>query len=114
MRRFPLALLGVACLMAGSVRADDSARPPETLLFKKTGALAPVSFPHAAHAKRNACKDCHEGDSPIFPQKFSDETGMKMADMYSGKSCGACHNGAKEKAFAAKGACMKCHKKEAK
>ena len=41
-----------------------------------------------------------------------------MADMYAGKSCGACHNGKemavgkdKKVVFASKGACTKCHKK---
>ncbi|MBI4667735.1 MAG: hypothetical protein HY747_00900 [Elusimicrobia bacterium] len=79
-------------------------------MLDKTGKLAPVKFAHTAHGKKNTCKDCHEGEKPLFLQKRN-EAGMKMADMYAGKTCGSCHNG-KNKVFAAKSACAKCHKKE--
>lgn len=99
---------------AEKAKKGEAAAPPEILKFEKTGKMAPVNFPHAAHAKRNACKDCHEGEKPLFEQKRG-EAGMKMADMYAGKNCGACHDGkdhgANKKVFAAKTACMKCHKK---
>lgn len=83
--------------------------PPETINFDKVGKMGPVAFPHALHGKKNECKDCHEGDKPLFEKK---KTGveMKMADMYAGKNCGACHNG--KKAFEAKKSCVKCHKKK--
>jgi c(7)-type cytochrome triheme protein len=104
---------------AAAPAAPDANTPPESLTFKKTGAMAPVKFPHAAHVKNYACKDCHEGDKPLFPKKFDDETGIKMADMYKGDSCGHCHDGKttfgadKKAIFAAKTSCMKCHKKDA-
>lgn len=93
--------------------AAKEGEAPETILFDKTAKMAPVKFPHKAHAEKiGDCKACHEGEKPLFAQKKSEE-GMKMADMYAGKGCGTCHDGKKEKgkAFAAKGGCMKCHKK---
>jgi c(7)-type cytochrome triheme protein len=86
---------------------------PEFILLDKVGKLAPVKFPHALHGKKNECKDCHEGDKPLFEKKHGDD-GMKMADMKAGKYCGACHDGkehgANKKVFAST-MCMKCHKK---
>ena len=99
--------------------AADATKPPETITFDKTNKLAPVTFKHAEHGKKFACKDCHGGDAPLFPQKKA-EAGMKMADYYAGKQCGACHDGKKTytgpdgktvTVFAAKTGCMKCHKK---
>ena len=101
--------------------------PPETMEFKQTGALKWVTFPHVAHINnvkadlkldaaadpKPACDVCHGGDKPLFPQKKA-EAGMKMADYYAGKQCGACHDGKKmingKVVFAAKAGCMKCHK----
>lgn len=70
------------------------------------GALGKVVFSGKAHADAGLkCMDCHP---KIFPMKFEAGT-FKMADIYAGKDCGACHDGTK--AFAAKTACAKCHKK---
>lgn len=104
---------------AKAEKADAKKDGPETLEFAKTGAMAHVKFPHRAHqAALKGCKACHEGEKPLYPQKFDDEKGVKMADIYKGESCGACHDGKKEvdgkKVFAAKTGCMKCHKKDAK
>lgn len=83
---------------------------PEFLKFDKTGKMAPVKFPHKLHSdKLGGCKDCHEGEKPLFNQKRSEE-GFKMKDIYAGAACGKCHDG-KNKVFAAKTGCMKCHKK---
>lgn len=124
MRKLMPLLLGLACLAArpalaqdaktddgktaAAAAAKDEGKGPETIVLDKTNKMAPVKFDHAAHQKKFECKECHGGDTPLFAQKKSD-TGMKMADMYAGKACGACHNG--KKAFAAKAGCMKCHKK---
>ena len=100
-------------VLAMSGRAVEAAGDVNTLLLDKTGKLAPVKFQHGAHGKLNECKDCHEGDKPLFEQKRSTE-GFKMADMHAGKNCGACHDGkdhgARKKVFSSK-TCMKCHKK---
>jgi len=78
--------------------------------------MGTVKFAHKVHAETAGnCDACHGGKEPLFAQKKSE--GMKMADMYAGKGCGSCHDGKKKQGekviFAAKGACMKCHKKEA-
>jgi c(7)-type cytochrome triheme protein len=118
-----IALLGVLGLAFAAVGArcwaadapKDDKNGPETIVFDKTGKMANVKFPHALHQKKLACKECHEGDKPLFAQKKG-EAGLKMADMYKGEACGACHDGKKlvdgKAVFAAKSGCMKCHKKE--
>ncbi|MCX5795545.1 MAG: hypothetical protein NTY77_08645 [Elusimicrobia bacterium] len=102
---------------AAPAAAEASVKAPEFIKLDKVGKMQPVNFPHAKHGKLFTCKDCHEGQTPLFAQKHS-ETGIKMADMYAGKGCGFCHDGKKEfgegdskkKIFNAKTSCMKCHK----
>ena len=129
------AMLGIVVIFGmrtGKAAAEDktpdaakpaaaAAKPPETIVFDKTAKMAPVTFAHAEHIKKYpTCKECHAGDKPLFPQKKDkDQPGMKMADMYAGGQCGACHDGKKtvdgkpdgKPIFAAKAGCMKCHKK---
>ena len=93
---------------AEAAPAADAKNGPETILFDKTAKMAPVKFPHRKHQAKADCKTCHEGEPALFQQKKS-EVGLKMSDMYAGKNCGSCHDG--KKTFAAKGGCMKCHKK---
>ncbi len=72
------------------------------------GGAGKVVFDGAAHkAKGLNCKDCHPG---LFQMKKGGAP-MTMKEMDAGKSCGACHNGAK--AFKANDAanCGKCHTK---
>jgi c(7)-type cytochrome triheme protein len=67
----------------------------------QTKNVGTVAFSHRIH--RFSCTVCHP---KIFIKKRnSNHTSMK--DMEEGKSCGACHNGAK--AFSVKGDCVKCH-----
>ncbi len=137
MSRMWILVLGVVTFAAAAVWAADASKdsaapapmaapatpdantPPESFTFKKTGAMAPVKFPHAAHIKNYAnCTPCHDGDKGVFAKKF-DDTGFKMADMYKGEACGHCHDGKttfgadKKVIFNAKTSCMKCHKKDA-
>lgn len=100
---------------ASAPAAGEKKEAPEFLAFDKAK-LGAVKFPHKAHADRAGCAACHEGTEPLFVQKLTG--GFKMADMYAGKTCGACHNGKetavgkdKKIVFAAKGSCVKCHKK---
>ncbi|MBI4060941.1 MAG: hypothetical protein HY403_05865 [Elusimicrobia bacterium] len=109
-------LLAAALGCTASARAEDAKEAPESIVFDKAK-LGPVKFPHKKHVETiGACDNCHGGKEPLFAQKKSE--GMKMADMYAGKGCGYCHDGKKKQGdkviFAAKGGCMKCHKKEAK
>ncbi len=85
--------------------AAPAVKPPAELLFTQAGEAGQVKFKHEGHGKA-ACADCHEGATPLFAQARAKEA-YKMADMYAGKACGACHDG--KKAFAAKGDCSKCH-----
>ena len=85
---------------------DQKKEPPEEITFTRTGNAAPSLFKHGSHGEANSCDDCHAGEKPLFPQKRSEEV-YKMADMYAGKTCGACHDG--KKAFEAKKSCAKCH-----
>ncbi|MBI4346699.1 MAG: hypothetical protein HY553_07570 [Elusimicrobia bacterium] len=89
--------------------AADEKSGPEKMVLDKTGKMAPVTFPHRKHQEKAACKDCHEGEKPLFEQKRN-EKGYLMKEMYAGGTCGKCHDG--KKAFKAQGGCMKCHKKE--
>lgn len=66
--------------------------------IKETG---PVEFTHQEHASRQHCTVCHPA---LFTAGNNRPVGM--AAMEKGKSCGACHNGAK--AFAVS-ECAKCH-----
>lgn len=95
--------------------ADAKKEAPEFLNYDKAK-LGPVKFQHKVHAELvGDCDACHGGKEPLFAQEKSE---LKMADMYAGKTCGACHDGKKKQGdkviFAAKGGCMKCHKKEKK
>ncbi len=94
----------------------EAKEAPEFLVYDKAK-LGPVKFQHKVHADMlGDCDACHGGKEPLFAQKQSEA--LKMADMYAGKTCGACHDGKKKHGdkviFAAKGACMKCHKKDKK
>jgi c(7)-type cytochrome triheme protein len=98
--------------LAGSLAQEKKApAPPVKLVFAaKNG---PVTYDHAAHAKREKtdCKVCHP--SP-FAQDAKAPLNFKGA-MHKGAeekhaSCGSCHYEG-GKAFAARGNCTtKCHK----
>lgn len=66
------------------------------------GGMGKVLFSHELHAPAFACGKCHNSDF-----KMKRTATMQMEPMYSGKLCGACHDG--NSAFSAM-QCMKCHK----
>jgi c(7)-type cytochrome triheme protein len=76
---------------------------PHDISFKVKG-ISGVTFSHEFHTAAFSCKDCH---TKIFPFKAGAKH-YTMAEMASGKSCGACHNG--KEAFTVAGDCNKCHK----
>jgi c(7)-type cytochrome triheme protein len=82
-------------------RGATAPSAPLTYTIKNTG---PVNFNHTSHATF-ACDQCHP---KLFSMKKGDSK-MSMADMYQGKSCGACHDG--KKAFPSM-ACAQCHKNQ--
>jgi c(7)-type cytochrome triheme protein len=63
-----------------------------------------VKFSHPFHLDMFKCADCH---TKLFPFKAVTKV-FTMANMETGKGCGACHNG--KDAFSVKGDCEKCHK----
>ena len=71
--------------------------------YKVKGAGVTI-FNHSTHiAKENGqCRSCHNGK--VITGK---DGRVSMAQMESGKTCGACHNG--KKAFTVAGNCGKCH-----
>lgn len=73
----------------------------------KGGKGGKVVFSHDTHVSHLGltCKECHPG---LYLTTDKHKT-VAMKQMRQGKSCGACHNGAK--AFSVKGQCVKCHKK---
>lgn len=92
-----LIIIWMSCMVAGAVEIRD--------VTFKTKSAGKVVFSHKSHIKQggmtNNCNTCHDGIY-VIKKKVS----YTMADMEKGKSCGACHNGAK--AFALK-ECARCH-----
>ncbi|WP_298439359.1 cytochrome c3 family protein [Geobacter sp.] len=66
--------------------------------------MGEAAFSHEFHLGMFKCVDCH---TRIFKYKKG-STPATMAEMETGKSCGACHNG--KDAFSVKDDCVKCHK----
>jgi c(7)-type cytochrome triheme protein len=69
----------------------------------RTGEIGTVVFSHTDHLRqksiRNNCKACHrEGNDKLSRHS--------MSELERGKSCGACHNGARAFAVAS---CERCH-----
>jgi len=92
----------VVMLMTVPVTADAGYKPPN-LTFKNSQGVVVGTFSHDFHLQiYNKCRDCH---TRLFP--FGNGKRMTMADMYAGKSCGACHDG--KTAFNANGNCNRCH-----
>jgi c(7)-type cytochrome triheme protein len=84
-------------------RDRGATAPPAPLTYAIKNYL-PVNFNHTSHTPF-VCDQCH-------PKLFSMKKGgskMTMADMYQGKSCGACHDG--KKAFTSM-ECARCHKNQ--
>jgi c(7)-type cytochrome triheme protein len=84
--------------------ADCSKCHAGDIIFKEKDA-GDVTFSHSAHIETlGGCDSCH-------PDLFKAQRGANkatMADMESGKSCGACHDGTT--AFSVADDCEACHK----
>jgi c(7)-type cytochrome triheme protein len=92
-----------AFTVAGNCGRCHKGMKPREIPFKVKGATD-VLFSHKFHTDAFGCNDCH---TKTFPFKAGAQH-FTMADMETGKSCGACHNG--KAAFATTGDCAKCHK----
>jgi c(7)-type cytochrome triheme protein len=82
--------------------------PKGKVLEFKGSPMGTVIFDGSIHAeKAGTCKSCHK--EGMFPVMKKGTVSIKMADMYEGKFCGACHNGKVTFALAAN--CVRCHKR---
>lgn len=71
------------------------------ILFKETGNMPWVNFPHLAHTKWLACKNCHP--DIFIPQKGVNNPSMD--GILAGEHCGRCH----DKVAFALWVCERCH-----
>ena len=96
--------LAIAVVFIGSAMAV----PPGKTVEFAGGGTGKVVFDGKTHADKGLkCNDCH---TKLFPMKKGGEK-LTMADMKTGKNCGACHNATKAFGVAEKADCGKCHKK---
>lgn len=72
----------------------------------KMGAVVFDGTQHNAIVTKG-CRECHNPE--LFPKMKQGSVTITMKNIYAGEQCGFCHNG--EKAFAAQGNCMRCHKR---
>jgi len=72
------------------------------IIFKNTGSMPHVRFPHQAHTEWLTCANCH----PLIfiPQKGGNP--INMAAIIQGKYCGVCHG---KVAFPPTMNCGRCH-----
>ncbi|CAK8721825.1 C(7)-type cytochrome triheme domain-containing protein [Candidatus Electrothrix laxa] len=84
----------------------NDVNPPDTILLEKP---VKVLFDHALHNKELglACNECHMKLFDMKTGSTGEKSDFTMEAMYSGKYCGACHNGTM--AFDLKSDCNKCH-----
>ena len=71
------------------------------IMFKNTGQMPWVKFPHSAHTKWLACSNCHPA---IFIQKKGANK-ITMDGILAGEHCGRCH----DKVAFALWTCERCH-----
>ena len=71
------------------------------ILFKDTGNMPWVRFPHLAHTKWLACENCHP--DIFIPQKGANNPSMD--GILAGEHCGRCH----DKVAFALWICERCH-----
>jgi c(7)-type cytochrome triheme protein len=71
------------------------------ILFKNTGGMPWVRFPHLAHTRWLDCSNCHP--AIFIPQKGANNVGMDA--IIAGKYCGRCH----DKVAFPLWTCERCH-----
>jgi len=71
------------------------------IIFKDTGKMPWVKFPHSAHTKWLACENCHP--DIFIPQKGANNPSMD--GILAGEHCGRCH----DKVAFALWICERCH-----
>ena len=89
---------------AGDCAKCHKGLKPGNLSYMVPKPAGEAVFSHDFHLQAYKCADCH---TKIFPYRVG-ATKATMADMESGKACGACHGKGKD-AFGVDD-CIKCHK----
>lgn len=72
------------------------------VIFKNTGSMPHVRFPHRQHTEWLTCKNCHP--KIFLPQKGGNP--VTMSGIMQGKYCGVCHG---KVAFPPTKNCGRCH-----
>src|SRR5271157_107036 len=104
--RFLIAAIAVFSLNSGLALAEGVAGGGDIMYMKP---LKSVLFSHKLHVdgKGQTCDMCH---TKLFEMKalaVQERADFNMEALYSGKYCGACHNG--KTAFASNTQCARCH-----
>lgn len=93
--------LGIIQPRANLKGEDDMVTMDMDILFKDTGNMPWVKFPHIAHTKWLACSNCHP--DIFIPQKGANNPSMD--GILAGEYCGRCH----DKVAFALWICERCH-----
>jgi len=100
-----LILLAVTIFCVSTVAI---AVPPNKTLEFTDSSMGKVLFSGKVHSDAGVkCMECHK--QGVFPKMKKGTVKITMAEIYSGKQCGVCHNG--QRAFEAKANCNRCHVK---
>ncbi|UCG77499.1 MAG: cytochrome C [Nitrospirota bacterium] len=101
-----LAITSLFLFILFSLTTGSFAVAPGKKVIYKGGGAGKVTFSGKDHRIRgNSCIQCHPD---IFIMKGNIK--MNMEDIYSGKYCGACHNGTDGFDARKQENCKKCHK----
>lgn len=93
--------LGIIEPRANLTGEDEMMTMDLDILFKDTGHMPWVKFPHKAHTKWLACSNCHP--DIFIPQKGANNPSMD--GILAGEHCGRCH----DKVAFALWICERCH-----
>lgn len=86
-----------------SVSGSDEMYPTDfDIIFKNTGSMPNVRFPHKPHTEWLTCANCHP--AIFLPQKGGNP--ITMSQIIEGKYCGVCHG---KVAFPPTMNCGRCH-----
>jgi len=107
MKKFVVLMMALVLTLAF---AGISFAVPKDFDFPVVKDEGKVTFSHAKHLEKLKCDDCHKAG--IFKMKpGGGADNITMAEMETGKNCGACHDGTKAFSVKDKEKCGNCHKK---
>ncbi len=104
-------LAGAILILAGQAVAQQLRLPPDLTYSKVEGSPGKVIFSHQFHfAVSEKCTACH---IKLFPM-LRPTRQVTHAEMETGRSCGACHNGQMAFGPTDPAGCNRCHVGEGK